>query len=66
MPCAESQGYNDESLYNKYPLIWDHETQQCQSTGYSYENRTFWILWGDPLDKTGKTFLLFYPNPNQN
>ena len=59
VPCAESQGYDGESLYSKYPTIWNHTLQDCQATGYTTETRTFWILWGDPLDKTGMYIFLF-------
>ena len=51
-PCAQdSQGVWEEggALAAKYPLVWDGSS--CVETGYSMENRTFWILWGDPLDK---------------
>lgn len=36
-------------LYAKYPINWNGTA--CVETGYTTENRTFWILWGDPLDK---------------
>ena len=51
-PCAQdAQGIMDEGgeLYDMYPINWDGE--KCVDTGYSIENRTFWVLWGDPLDK---------------
>lgn len=51
-PCAQdSQGVWEEggALAAKYPLVWDGSS--CVETGYGFENRTFWILWGDPLDK---------------
>jgi len=51
-PCPQdSQGVWEEGgdLAAKYPLVWDGS--ECIETGYQMENRTFWILWGDPLDK---------------
>jgi len=51
-PCGvDSQGIQEEEgeLYAKYPINWDGEN--CVETGYTTENRTYWILWGDPLDK---------------
>jgi hypothetical protein len=53
-PCAQDwEGIDDEeeegSLEAKYPLAWNG--QECVSTGYTTENRTYWVLWGDPLDK---------------
>jgi hypothetical protein len=53
-PCAQdSQGIRDSLgdglLRDKYPLNWDGE--KCVETGYATETRTYWILWGDPLDK---------------
>ena len=49
-PCPQdSQGVEDKELISSYPLMWDNET--CVSTGYTTENRTYWIIWGDPLDK---------------
>ena len=50
LPCAQdAQGADDLALYGKAPINWDGE--KCVETGYVYENRSFWILWGDPLDK---------------
>jgi len=51
-PCPQdSQGVweEDGALAAKYPINWDGSS--CVETGYSTENRTYWILWGDPLDK---------------
>lgn len=51
-PCAQdSQGVweEDGALAAKYPINFDGTA--CVETGYTTENRTFWILWGDPLDK---------------
>ena len=51
-PCAtDSQGVTEEggALASKYPLVWNGE--QCVETGYTTENRTYWVLWGDPSDK---------------
>jgi hypothetical protein len=51
-PCGQdSQGIWEENgdLYAMYPLNWNGE--ECVETGYTMEDRTFWILWGDPLDK---------------
>jgi hypothetical protein len=52
-PCPQdSQGLEEEGgdvLRAKYPIAWDGTS--CISTGYATENRTYWILWGDPLDK---------------
>eukprot|EP00594_Rhizosolenia_setigera_P020887 CAMPEP_0178981498 /NCGR_PEP_ID=MMETSP0789-20121207/27089_1 /TAXON_ID=3005 /ORGANISM="Rhizosolenia setigera, Strain CCMP 1694" /LENGTH=283 /DNA_ID=CAMNT_0020672037 /DNA_START=566 /DNA_END=1414 /DNA_ORIENTATION=+ len=50
LPCAQdAQGASDSSLYEKYPINWNGS--ECVETGYTFEDRTFWILWGDPLDK---------------
>ena len=52
LPCGQdAQGANDEELYSKTPINWNSATNSCVSTGYTYETRTFWVLWGDPLDK---------------
>lgn len=52
LPCAQdAQGADDSGLYAKTPINWNSTTSTCVSTGYTYETRTFWILWGDPLDK---------------
>jgi hypothetical protein len=49
-PCAQdAQGANDIALYEKTPINWNG--QECVETGFTYQDRTFWILWGDPLDK---------------
>lgn len=51
-PCAQdSQGIDDEGgdLAAMYPTNWTGTV--CSPTGYTTENRTYWILWGDPLDK---------------
>jgi hypothetical protein len=49
-PCAQdAQGATDAALYEKTPINWNGE--ECVETGYTMEDRTFWILWGDPLDK---------------
>jgi hypothetical protein len=49
-PCGQdAQGATDVALYEKTPINWDGE--KCVDTGYTYQDRTFWILWGDPLDK---------------
>jgi hypothetical protein len=49
-PCGQdSQGLEDPDLISTKPLIWNNES--CVSTGYTVENRTFWVVWGDPLDK---------------
>jgi len=51
-PCAQdSQGRLDAdgALAEKYPLKF--EGGSCVKTGYDTETRTYWILWGDPLDK---------------
>jgi hypothetical protein len=51
-PCAQdSEGITEEEgvLYKMTPINWDGKS--CVETGYAVENRTFWILWGDPLDK---------------
>mmetsp|Transcript_26693 Transcript_26693/g.40072 ORF Transcript_26693/g.40072 Transcript_26693/m.40072 type:complete len:755 (-) Transcript_26693:312-2576(-) len=50
LPCGQdAQGASDSSLYSKYPINWNGS--ECVETGYTFESRTFWILWGDPLDK---------------
>jgi hypothetical protein len=50
LPCGQdAQGADDLALYGKTPINWNGE--ECVETGYTYEDRTFWILWGDPLDK---------------
>lgn len=50
LPCGQdAQGASDPSLYTKTPINWNGT--ECVETGYTYEDRTFWILWGDPLDK---------------
>lgn len=52
LPCGQdAQGADDPGLYAKTPINYDSDTNSCVTTGYSYETRTFWILWGDPLDK---------------
>lgn len=49
-PCAQdSQGVANAELFAKYPINWDGTS--CVETGFTTETRTFWILWGDPLDK---------------
>lgn len=51
-PCAQdNEGARTASLYAKYPYNWDLATKTCVETGYTYQNRTFWIVSGDPLDK---------------
>ncbi len=66
LPCAQdSQGADDSALYSKTPINWNGTS--CISTGYTLTNRTFWILWGDPLDKeelekrTGMTPVVKFP-----
>lgn len=50
LPCGQdAQGATDASLYEKTPINWNGS--ECVDTGYTYEDRTFWVLWGDPLDK---------------
>ena len=49
-PCAQdAQGATDVMLYEKTPINWNG--QECVETGFTMQDRTFWILWGDPLDK---------------
>mmetsp|Transcript_15965 Transcript_15965/g.24859 ORF Transcript_15965/g.24859 Transcript_15965/m.24859 type:complete len:764 (-) Transcript_15965:191-2482(-) len=49
-PCAQdAQGISNPMLYEKMPINWEGE--ECVETGYTTENRAYWILWGDPLDK---------------
>jgi hypothetical protein len=49
-PCPQdSQGVEDKNLIASYPLAWNNES--CVSTGFTTETRTYWIIWGDPLDK---------------
>jgi hypothetical protein len=49
-PCPQdSQGLEDIELIKTKPLFWNNES--CVTTGYTTENRTYWIIWGDPLDK---------------
>jgi hypothetical protein len=49
-PCPQdAQGVEDKELIASYPLMWNNET--CVPTGYTTENRTYWVIWGDPLDK---------------
>lgn len=44
-PCAFDT--RDE----KTVLEYDSVTGECNPTGVEYEDQTFWILWGDPMDK---------------
>ena len=49
-PCGQdAQGATDVALYEKTPINWNG--QECVETGFTMQDRTFWILWGDPLDK---------------
>lgn len=47
-PCAQYARPEIDWNVEKLPL--DYVDGECVETGYSQENRTFWILWGDPLD----------------
>lgn len=49
-PCGQdSTGVDEEegALYAKYPI--NYINGSCVETGYTMENRTFWVLWGDPV-----------------
>jgi hypothetical protein len=49
-PCGQdSEGIEEEegALYAKYPI--NYVDSECAETGYTMENRTFWVLWGDPV-----------------
>ena len=47
-PCAQyTQPYDDWNI-ERQPLRYTDG--ECVESGYSQENRTFWILWGEPLD----------------
>jgi hypothetical protein len=51
-PCAsDALGVNTEDgeFYAQSPVYWDGST--CVETEFTMSNRTFWILWGDPMDK---------------
>jgi hypothetical protein len=49
-PCPQdSQGLENKNLISTYPLAWNNVS--CVATGYTTENRSYWIIWGDPLDK---------------
>jgi hypothetical protein len=52
-PCADSaqEVYYSDSSYLKSPSRWNSTSKKCDVTGYTESNRTFWVLWGDPLDK---------------
>lgn len=45
----------------------EYSSGSCVDTGKSYEDQTFWILWGDPMDKeelvarTGSTPTVVFP-----
>ena len=47
-PCA--QYARPESDWNVEKLPLAYLDGECVESGYTQENRTFWILWGDPLD----------------
>jgi hypothetical protein len=36
-------------IADNYPLAWDGTS--CVDTGFDVSTRTYWVLWGDPLDK---------------
>jgi len=47
-PCADSA----EEVYYQIPKVssqWNGTI--CEKTEYTFANRTFWVLWGDPFDK---------------
>ncbi len=47
-PCAQYARPEIDWNVEKLPLTYlDGE---CVDSGYTQENRTYWILWGDPLD----------------
>jgi hypothetical protein len=51
-PCAsDAMGVDVEEgeFYAQSPVYWDGQT--CVETDYTMANRTFWILWGHPMDK---------------
>lgn len=52
-PCADSaeEAYYPTSAYLKSPHRWNSTSKSCDTTGYTRSNQTFWVLWGDPLDK---------------
>jgi hypothetical protein len=58
-PCAFDTRDGNTSLA--------YESGSCVETGKSYEDQTFWILWGDPMDKeelvarTGSTPTVVFP-----
>ena len=47
-PCAQYARPEIDWNVEKLPL--NYTNGECVESGYSQENRTFWILWGDPLD----------------
>jgi hypothetical protein len=55
-PC--SQYARPEIDWNVEKLPYSYSDGECVESGYSLENRTFWILWGDPLDVSG--FVSFF------
>lgn len=51
-PCPQdAHGLEDEEglFASMFPYKWDGA--ECVPTGYTMENQTFWVLWGDPSDK---------------
>ena len=47
-PCGQYARPEDPWNTDKLPLAF--VDGECVETGYTMEDRTFWILWGDPLD----------------
>ena len=47
-PCAQYARPENDWNVEKLPL--DYVDGECVGSGYTQENRTYWILWGDPLD----------------
>ena len=47
-PCAQYARPEIDWNVEKLPL--DYVDGECIESGYTQENRTYWILWGDPLD----------------
>jgi hypothetical protein len=46
-PCGDSSGLSDADYNFSHTVKWDGTA--CVNTGVTTENRTYWILWGDPL-----------------